>query len=173
VSTDGTSIIALLGEQHERIEGLLDQIPGVMGSEREQAFLELRRLLAVHEVLEQRMVHPLAMKQHVGAPGRRVAEEVSAAELLTTLEGLDIESTRFETNFRDLQRAVLAHAESEELTEFAELEGRFDQADLARAREVVARVEAVVTVMQTPFAAMREAALQALDRTADRQPGSP
>jgi hypothetical protein len=155
-------VIALLESQHDQIEELLDRIPRVMGSVREQAFLELRRLLAVHEAVEQQFVHPKAKDEDAGAPDSRMHEEHDAAALLSTLEALDIESTEFETKFSGLRDAVLQHAEAEELTEFGELDGDFSAADAARIHAAVEQIESGVDAMQIPFAQMQERARAAL-----------
>ncbi len=155
-------VIRLLESQHDEIETLLDRIPRVMGSVREQAFLELRRLLAVHETLEQQIVHPKARDEHAGTPDSRVHEEDDAAAMLTTLESLDIESTEFETKFRGLREAVLQHAEAEELTEFGDLQDTFGDDTLARAQDAVTRIRAEIDSMQIPFAQMQTEARAAL-----------
>jgi hypothetical protein len=160
--TERNSVIALLEAQHDEIETLLSHIPKLMGSQREQAFLELRRLLAVHEAIEQRIVHPKAKDDNAGQPETRVDEEHAAADLLTTLEGLDVESTEFETKFRGLQQAVLSHAETEELTEFAALQGEFDPSDMPRIQQAVREIETDITAMDVPFRTMYERSLQAL-----------
>ena len=159
-----TDVIDLLESQHDQIEQLLDDIPRQMGSVREQSFLELRRLLAVHEAIEQSLVHPKAADEHTGAPDSRVHEEQDAAALLGTLESLDIESTEFETKFRGLRDAVLRHAEAEELTEFADLHGEFSPAELQRVQDAVATVESDVDAMQIPYATMQDRARAALAR---------
>jgi hypothetical protein len=157
-----SEVIAVLERQHDAIEQLLDRIPREMGSVREQHFLELRRLLAVHEAIEQEIVHPRARDEHTGAPERRMHEEQDTATLLGTLESLDIESTEFETRFAGLRDAIRRHAEAEELTEFTELQDEFSTADLHRVQDAVARVEAEVSSMQVPFAEMQERAHAAL-----------
>ncbi|MGH3265119.1 MAG: hypothetical protein ACRDNS_24355, partial [Trebonia sp.] len=80
----------------------------------------------------------------------------------------DIESTEFETTFRGLQQAVLAHAEAEELTEFAALQGELDESDLTRARGAVELIESSSTSMEEPFAAMYDRAVDALLGSAAR-----
>jgi hypothetical protein len=157
-----SEVIALLESQHDRIEELLDRIPREMGSVRAQAFLELRRLLAVHEAVERQLVHSKAKDEDAGAPDSRMHEEDEAAALLTTLEALDVESTEFETKFRGLRDAVLQHAEAEELTEFGELDGDFSNADADRIRAAVEQVESGVDAMEIPYAQMQERARAAL-----------
>jgi hypothetical protein len=76
-------VIALLESQHDQIEELLDRIPREMGSIREQDFLELRRLLAVHEAVEQKYVHPKAKDEDAGSPDSRMHEEDEAAACAT------------------------------------------------------------------------------------------
>ena len=160
MSEDG--LIGLLEAQHDQLEGMLDRLPTLMGSLREQAFLELRQLIAVHEAIEQQLVHPRAKADEPGAADSRVAEELAAADLLTALERMDIESTEFETTFRGLQHALREHAEAEELTEFTALQDAFDDADLARARQAVERVESGAAALAEPFASIHEQAVREL-----------
>jgi len=155
-------VIALLESQHDQIEELLDRIPREMGSMRAQAFLELRRLLAVHEAVEQKYVHPKAKEEDAGAPDSRMHEEHDAAALLTTLEALDVESTEFETKFHGLRDAILQHAEAEELTEFGELDGTFSSADADKVRAAVEQIESCVDAMEIPYTQMQERARSAL-----------
>jgi hypothetical protein len=157
-----SEVIALLESQHDRIEELLDRIPREMGSVRAQAFLELRRLLAVHEAVERQLVHSKAKDEDAGSPDSRLNEEDEAAALLTTLEALDVESTEFETKFSGLRHAILQHAEAEELTEFGELDGDFSSADADKVRAAVEQIESGVDAMEIPYAQMQERARAAL-----------
>jgi hemerythrin superfamily protein len=142
----GADVVALLKAQHEQVKGLFQQVITTMGSQRTEAFNELRRLLAVHETAEEEIVHPRA--REVMANGdqvveQRLAEERAAKETLGQLEDLDIESTQFETAFRRFQKDVLAHAEAEERLEFVELSAGLDRSQLERMRKAYALAERV------------------------------
>ena len=47
-----TDVIDLLTDQHEQIKSLFTETLALAGDERERAFRDLRRLLAVHETAE-------------------------------------------------------------------------------------------------------------------------
>lgn len=169
-------VVAFLKAQHEQIKGLFEQVLSSTGKSREQAFLELRRLLAVHETAEEEVVHPRAKKEiHDGESivDARLHEEHEAKEALAELEKMEVDSTDFETNFRKLQKDVLEHAEAEEQQEFAKLSAELDDAQLERMRNAVKMAEsmaptrphagvesATANMLAGPFAMM-------IDRTRD------
>src|ERR1700710_2775037 len=114
---NGEDVVTFLTGQHEQIKSLFQQVSEADGDAREQAFVALRRLLAVHETAEEEVVHPRA-KQTIadgdGIVGARLQEENEAKQKLAALEKLDIDSSEFETLFRELQADVLLHAKAEE-----------------------------------------------------------
>lgn len=139
-------VVAFLTGQHEQIKGLFAQVASAVGTDREQAFLELRRLLAVHETAEEEVVHPRA--EHELADGKaiveaRLREEHDAKEALAALEQLDVDSAEFEAKFAALQTDVLAHAEAEEQQEFARLQVELDDDQLQRMRNAVKMAESM------------------------------
>src|SRR5689334_828745 len=123
---NGTDVVSFLKEQHEQVKDMFDDVLAVHGDARKQAFVRLRKVLAVHETAEEEIVHPFA--KHVVSIGEdvvaaRLKEENQAKTALAELEQLDTESADFETKFRALQQAVLAHARAEEKEEFEKLHG--------------------------------------------------
>jgi len=101
---------------------MLDQIDASAGSERHFAFEELVRKLAVHETAEEEVVHPAL--QAIGA--RDIAdtilhEEDSAKKSLAALDGADVLSDDFATQFGILRPDVIAHAQHEETDEHPRL----------------------------------------------------
>jgi hypothetical protein len=65
------------------------------GKEREESFAQLRRLLAVHETVEEEIVHPAArqaLPDGESVVEARLAEEHEAKEMLAALEKLDVHS---------------------------------------------------------------------------------
>ena len=171
-------VIDFLTAQHEQIKTLFSQVTARTGSEREEAFAELRRLLAVHEAAEEEVVHPRAKREldDASVVDARLKEEHEAKEVLAELEKLDIESTEFETKFRAFEADVVAHAESEEHQEFARLKAELDDDQLTRMRKAVELAEktaptrphpkagesAVTNLMAGPFAAMLDRARDAI-----------
>jgi hemerythrin superfamily protein len=71
----------------------------------------------------------------------RLKEENEAKKALSALEKLDVESTTFELRLRALQKAVLAHAESEETEEFDKLAEKLDESELEEMRDEAEEVE--------------------------------
>jgi hemerythrin superfamily protein len=139
-------VVAFLKGQHEQIKGLFAQVKGSSGSAREEAFVELRRMLAVHETAEEEIVHPRAKRELSDGEAvvdARLHEEHEAKETLTELEKLDVDSTEFDTKFATLQKDVLAHAEAEENLEFAQLQAELDDDQLAKMRNAVKMAESM------------------------------
>jgi hemerythrin superfamily protein len=146
-------VVSFLKAQHEQIKGLFEQVLKSTGSEREQAFLELRRLLAVHETAEEEIVHPRAKRElsdGESVVSARLQEEHQAKEVLAELEKLDVESTEFETKFRKFQQDVVAHAEAEEHQEFEKLQDELDDGQLERMRSAVRLAEAMAPTRPHP-----------------------
>jgi hemerythrin superfamily protein len=171
-------VVSFLTSQHEQIKTMFNNVTSKTGSEREEAFVELRRLLAVHEAAEEEIVHPRAKKEISDASvvEARLHEEQEAKQMLTELEKLDIESPEFETKFRAFQSDVIAHAEAEEHEEFNKLQASLDDSQLQRMRKAVEMAEAIaptrahpmagesatVNMLAGPFASMLDRARDAL-----------
>lgn len=58
-----TDVIQFLVGQHQQIKSLFAETLAASGKDREQAFVALRRLLAVHETAEEEIVHPRAQRK--------------------------------------------------------------------------------------------------------------
>ncbi len=139
-------VVDYLVAQHNRIKALFEQVLPTVGEQREQVFLELRRLLAVHETAEEQIVHPRA--RHEIASGERIVdarleEENEAKQALADLESLDVDSPEFEQRFAKLQTAVLEHAEREEHEEFGQLREQLDAEQLQRMRKAAELAEQI------------------------------
>jgi hypothetical protein len=110
------------------------------GKEREHAFRDLRRMMAVHETAEEEIVHPAvarALPNGKALVAQRLEEEKAAKAALVELEKLEVDSIAFEARLRTLQSDVLAHAESEEREEFDRLAATLDEDRLQRSRRPV------------------------------------
>jgi hemerythrin superfamily protein len=139
-------VIAFLKAQHNFIEDMFDEVLHASDPEaREKPFVELRKLLAVHETAEEMMVHPRARREDGGDElvDARLAEEHSAKELLASIEKLDVTSQEFIDELTKLRDAVLAHAEHEENDEFPLLEKSLNADDLKRMGTAVRAAEAI------------------------------
>ncbi|MDP3968749.1 MAG: hemerythrin domain-containing protein [Nocardioides sp.] len=138
-------VVDLLVDQHERIRGLLARVAeAAPGPARQEAFAELRRLLAVHETAEEMVVHP-AMRRF-GANDvvdARLAEEHDAKEALSTLDGMDMADPAFDDRFATLRTMVLEHAEAEERDELPLLREHASSTERVLMRRAVQAAEAV------------------------------
>ena len=118
-------VVDLLLDQHRAIRDLCDQVSvASVDAEREQAFRSLLRLLAVHEAVEEELVHPF-VKRRVqdasSAVAERVEEEREVNRMLVALDALGPADPAFDELFGRFSRALLAHADKEESSEFAGL----------------------------------------------------
>lgn len=141
-----TDVVDFLVSQHQQIKSLFAQTLSASGSAREQAFIELRRLLAVHETAEEEVVHPRAKRKiadGAAVVGERLHEEHEAKALLQKLEKLDVDSEEFTRGLTALRDAVLAHAEHEEREEFARLGEELSAEELERLGRAAKLAEAV------------------------------
>jgi hypothetical protein len=132
---------------------MFEEVIGARSEERAEAFIELRRLLAVHEAAEEEIVHPVARRALADGQSiveRRLREEKEAKAALTELEKLDIDSVDFETKLVALRTNVIAHADSEETEEFNKLGNVLDMSRLARMRKAAELAEAVAPVRPHP-----------------------
>jgi hemerythrin superfamily protein len=173
-----TDVTQFLVGQHERIKSLFEETLNGEGKEREKSFIELRRLLAVHETAEEEIVHPRAKRKIADGDkvvGARLEEENEAKKVLTELENLDVDSDEFTDQLTKLRDAVVDHAEHEEHEEFPKLEEALDEDELKRMGRAAELAEAIAptrphagvesqvsNLMAGPFAAMMDRARDAI-----------
>jgi len=172
-------VIQLLEAQHLEIKRLFAATLESRAEERERAFFELRRLLAVHETAEEELIHPQArsmLSDGSAIVDERLNEEQSAKQVLTELEDLSVDSDEFTTKLSALRDAVVEHAEHEEHDEFNVLRAEFPQADAERLANAVALAESIAptrphpnvntpseNILIGPFAAMLDRARDAIN----------
>jgi len=129
-------ILNILFTHHARIHETLERIESSRGTERKQAFAELKTFLKAHETAEEAVVRPMSMK----TAGEEVVEarneeEAEADEDILALSKLDFDSADFDEQFAEFKQAVSNHAESEEEDEFPALESELsveERKDLGR-----------------------------------------
>jgi hemerythrin superfamily protein len=169
-----TDVIQFLVGQHQHIKSLSAETLATSGKARERAFVALRRLLAVHETAEEKIVHPRAKRKIPNGDkiiGARLDEEHEAKTVLSELEKLDVDDQSFTDTLTELRDAVVKHAEHQEKQEFAKLEQELGSDELehmgraAKLAEAIAPtrphagVESQVANLATgPFAAMMDRA---------------
>ena len=140
-------VIAFLKAQHNLIEDMFDQVLLATNPKaREEPFVHLRQLLAVHETAEEMVVHP-RVRREVDAidsiVDARLEEEHEAKELLSRIEKIDITSQQFIDELTKLRDAVLDHAQHEEKYEFPKLQEELDADELKRLTTAVRAAEAI------------------------------
>jgi hemerythrin superfamily protein len=173
-----TDVIQFLVGQHEQIKSSFAETLAASGKAREQAFVKLRRLLAVHETAEEEIVHPRAKRKVPNGDKiieERLDEEHEAKTVLSELEKLDVDDQSFTDTLTKLRDAVVEHAEKEEQQEFAKLEQELGGDELERMGRAAKLAEAiaptrphagvesqVANLFAGPFAAMMDRARDAI-----------
>jgi len=117
-------VVDLLLDQHRAIRELCEEVATATVADREQPFTSLLRLLAVHEAVEEELVHPYVKRRVDGAKeavAERVEEEREVNKMLFALDALGPANPGFEELFTRFRTALLAHAGKEESSEFAGL----------------------------------------------------
>jgi hemerythrin superfamily protein len=121
-------VIRILLEQHARVRDLFKDVSTAEGEHKQQAFDELRALLAVHETAEEMVLRPVS-KDAAGEPvvDARNHEEAEANKVLKALEGMDVNSGDFDARLAEFEKAVSGHAEKEESEEFPHILAKCDE----------------------------------------------
>jgi hemerythrin superfamily protein len=117
-------VVDLLLDQHRHIRDLCAEVSTAAPADREQPFRSLVRLLAVHEAVEEELVHPYVKRRVEGAKDAvadRVEEEREVNKMLAALDTLGPAHPDFEALFAHFRTGLLAHAGKEESSEFAGL----------------------------------------------------
>ena len=147
-------VVAFLKAQHNLIEDMFDEVLLASDPEaRAEPFAALRQLLAVHETAEEMVVHPRVRRESDdGDPlvDARLKEEHDAKELLSQIEQIDITSRLFIDELTKLRKAVLDHAEHEEIDEFPLLERELDASSLKRMTAAVRAAQAIAPTHPHP-----------------------
>ncbi|MEV4410849.1 hemerythrin domain-containing protein [Catellatospora sp. NPDC049609] len=141
-------VIDLLLAQHEQIADLFVELGRSRGAQRRGLFARLVGLLAVHESIEQVLVHPLARARLADGDAvvdARAEEEEQAEQDLAELHALGLEHDDFVTKLANLRDAVVEHAELEEEEEFDYLRDNVPAAELRRLADVA--VSATLTAL--------------------------
>lgn len=119
------NVIKDLKRQHNEIYRLLDEVKGLHGEEKQNAFDQLRRLIAQHETAEELVVHPEARDSLKGGDKLttlRLDEESQLKNLIRNLEMWDVDGQEFDILLCKLDWAMREHNKAEERDEFPRLE---------------------------------------------------
>lgn len=152
---DSYTFVDQLVFQHQRIRQLFESVLAGQVEDRDEAFAELRRLLAVHEAAEEIVVHPRARTDlRVGGAlvDECLEEERTVKRLLAELEDMDIQSAEFVATVRILRDVVERHSEREERDEFIALRTDIDGDEAARMAETISVIESIAPTRPHPGA---------------------
>jgi hypothetical protein len=139
-------VIDLLLAQHEQIADLFVELGRARGARRRALFARLVRLIAVHETIEQVLVHPLArtrLSDGDAVVDARTEEEQQAEQDLRQLHELGLEHDDFVAKVTNLRDAVVEHTELEEEEEFDFLRELVPGAELRRLADVAVNASLV------------------------------
>ncbi|MFE3799607.1 hemerythrin domain-containing protein [Nocardia tengchongensis] len=145
-------VIDLLLAQHDRIKDTLHQVQLAVGTDKQQWFDELVRLLAVHESAEGEVVHPASRRHTVSDDivEDRLHEEANAKQTLVELHELGVDHPEFNAKFGAFAYKVVEHAEAEEKQEFAQLLAQTSAAERAQLASAVRFAESVAPARPHP-----------------------
>jgi hypothetical protein len=176
--TSPTDVADFLSGQHEQIKSLFAKTLAASGEAREKAFVDLRRMLAVHETVEEEIVHPRAKRKIANGENvvdRHLEEEHEAKTVLQKLEKLDVNTEEFTQLLTELRDAVLDHAQHEENDEFTKLGEQLSSDELESMGRAAKLAEAIAptrphagvesqlaNLVAGPFAAMLDRARDAI-----------
>ncbi|MBB5874305.1 hemerythrin superfamily protein [Allocatelliglobosispora scoriae] len=151
--TTADDVITGLLAQHQQIKLLFAQIATASGDHRKQLFQELVGVMAVHESVEQALIHPAAetvIADGATVVGQRLAEEEEAKSALAGLYELDVDEAQFDVQLAELRDAVAAHAQAEEELEFPQLQEVVDPVELARMQETLRAAQTMLPLPGPP-----------------------
>jgi hemerythrin superfamily protein len=154
LSLGSDDAIGFLLQQHQEIRSLLESVSSSQGPARQQAFDDVRELLARHETAEEMVLRPLTRKVPGGEDiaAARFDEENESKVQLAELEKLDVDSPEFTSMFATFQTAVLAHAQAEERLEFPALRANTDEDTLEKATSKLQKAEKTAPTHPHPTA---------------------
>jgi hemerythrin superfamily protein len=173
-------LVAQLLAQHELVRAAIDAVAQTTTpTERQDAFDALRELLARHETAEEMIVRPLTRGINGGetVASARMDEENESKDVLAKLEKLDIASEEFARTFETFAKAVLEHAQAEEVYEFPLLRSMLDAGKLEQAEKALLMAEktapthphpsarsTAMNYLTGPFAALTDRAKDAVSK---------
>lgn len=137
-------VVDILHAQHQRIQDVIGKTLAATGHEKRELFEGLVRLMAVHEVAEEELVHPLARRE-LGSQRRvvddRLHEERQLKRSLADLYDLGTDHPEFNGRLAALRDAARVHAEHEERDELPHVRQALATKNLQRLASVVLGVE--------------------------------
>jgi len=104
-------VVELLLDQHRVIRELCEEVSSAAVADREQPFRSLLRLLAVHEAVEEELVHPYVKRRVAGTKdvvAERVEEEREVNRMLAALDALGPTNPGFDELFERFRTALVS-----------------------------------------------------------------
>lgn len=149
----GHDLVNGLKNQHNRVEQMMSDVSATHGEDRRAAFTRVRRFLAAHEAAEEVFIHPASRRllEEPEVSEERVTEEEAAADVIKTLEEIEVDSGAFEKDFEDLRQSVSAHARAEERLELPGIIATSSPDDLARMCQGLEQVDLMVARHGSPL----------------------
>jgi hypothetical protein len=171
----GQDVLELLTGQHARMNRLFGRAARSTGDEALMAFGDLAQLIPVHEIVEERMIHPLVRRlrpdDHLA--DRLLDEESRISDALSDVVRAAAHG-HLDDTIGGLRDMVTAHSRREEHDEFPQLrrsvpaQERKEMGRAVRAAEAAAAAEAGP---RDPARAERRAVAQTADRVRDALAG--
>jgi CBS domain-containing protein/hemerythrin superfamily protein len=146
-------ILDLLLQRHQEIKECFTEVQNATGSAKRDAFQELVRMLAVHEAVEEELIHPMS-RRHASdtVVDLRLQEEEQAKRTLSDLYELGFDHPMFDSELRAFAETVIAHAEAEEKDEFPALRQSLSQEQAAAMAKAFRAAEAMAPTRPHPGA---------------------
>jgi hypothetical protein len=161
-------LVDLLTGQHVRIDTLFQRVIRADGDDRHITFAELVRLLAVHEVVEEEVAHPLARQVD---PDGSLAEHMLDEESQLSDALADAVRTGGNGEVTGLRDLVRAHTRDEERDEFARLRAAVPAGELRQMAAAARVAQAASTVDRESPDADGPALADTVDRVRDELHG--
>jgi hemerythrin superfamily protein len=123
-------VVELLRRDHHDAQALLSRLDQITDDELEEYFCEVREALVRHEVAEELVVYPAFRRAEPtleAVAEERIEEQSEAEQRLAELETTE-DAGELRHGLDELRRAVLLHAEHEELEVFPKLAEDLDAA---------------------------------------------
>jgi hemerythrin superfamily protein len=143
-TTREKDVVELLVDQHNQIRQMFGEMENAQGDRKREMFEDMVRMLAIHETVEEEVVHPVSRRKIEGGQQiveQRLHEEDQAKHMLGELHDLGPDKPEFDIRFQALKNAVLQHAEREERDEFSQLRQKVDADQLRRMADAVRMAE--------------------------------
>jgi hypothetical protein len=142
-------VLEVLSEHHARMNRLCRRAAGLIGDEARMAFADLAQLIAVHEIAEQQMVHPIVrrLRPDDHLVDRLLDEEGQISDTLSDAVRAAANG-HIDDTIGGLRDVVTAHSRREEHDEFPQFRRsvpvpeRREMGRTIRAAEAVAAAEA-------------------------------